>query len=177
MAALASPSVSRTIGRVARSAREELRWEGDLAIARDDRFDVWALDFTRRLGLHDAAVAMLARDVATRTGGLVGARSVEGFGPPPPGRTADVDICCSRPERPPLCIEVELMETLVRRPTLRRLRLLVGHGLDSRVALVADTREHEEQVRSGERLLRAAGLRIPVAAVAPEEDAITGANW
>jgi hypothetical protein len=165
--------VSRTIGPVSRAARKEPR----AAVERDDRFDVWALDFTRRLGLRDEAIALLAEDVAARTGGTVRARGVDGFDPPLPGRTGEVDVCCTRDQRPPFIIEVELLETLVRRPTLRGLRLLVGHGLDTRVALVADPRDHDEQIASGERLLRAAGLRVGVVAVSPPDDAITGADW
>ena len=84
---------------------------------------------------------------------------------------------CERGERPPLCIEVEIVETLVRRSTLKQLVHLVTQGMDARVAIVADPREHGDQMDTAARLLRAAGLRLPVVAVAPREGVITGADW
>lgn len=140
-------------------------------------YEAWILDFNRRLALHDESVALLAADAAARTGWTVRARATPGFEEPPNGRHVATDVRCDRGERPPLCIEVELLETLARRATLRQLRRLLDDGLDARVALVADPDEHEGHIGDASRLLKAAGLRVPVAAVAPRSGAITGADW
>lgn len=140
-------------------------------------YEAWILDFNRRLGLHDEGVALLATDVAARTDWTVRARCTPGFDEPPNGRHVPTDVRCDRGERPPLCIEVEVLEALARRTTLGQLRRLVADGVDARVVLVADRGEHERQIEDAARLLKAAGVRVPVAAVAPTAGAITGADW
>ena len=77
-----------------------------------------------------------------------------------------------------MCFEVELPETLVRRGTVERLRALsADEGLDTRVVLVGDPGEHERQIAETERMLQRAGLSVRVAAIAPAEETITGADW
>lgn len=140
-------------------------------------YGAWILDYNHRLGLHDECVGLLATDVSARTDWTVMARNTPGFDEPTNGRHAAVDVRCERGERSPLCIEVEIVETLVRRSTLKQLVHLVTQGMDARVAIVADPREHGDQMDTAARLLRAAGLRLPVVAVAPREGVITGADW
>lgn len=143
-----------------------------------DAYDLWLEDFSRRLALHDASVAALARDVSLRTRWLVQASGVPEFPPPPPALGVPPDVLCIRDGRPPLCLEVELPETLVRRQTVKRLRMLSERlAFDTRLVLVAPAREHGRSIDEGERLLRRARLDVPVAAIAADEDAITGADW
>jgi hypothetical protein len=133
-------------------------------------------DFERRLALHDDGVLALARDLALRTGWTVRA-GARGFAPPEPraGRPPDV-TCDRRAEGPPVVFEVELPETLVRRETVQRLERLVDGALDTRVVMIADD-DHRVTIRDASRLLRCAGLAIPVAAIAPESEMLTGADW
>jgi hypothetical protein len=141
-------------------------------------YGLWLADFSRRLALHDASVLALARDVAARTRWLVEACGGAEFPEPAPAAGAPPDVLCRREGRPPLCLEVELPETLVRRQTVARLRALTELlAFDTRVVLVAPTAEHGRAIDVGERLLRRARLRLGVAAIAPDEDMITGADW
>lgn len=145
-----------------------------------DGYDAWLEDFQRRLVLHDRAVQALARDLASRTAWRVQARDAPGFPAPDPaarGRSPDV-VCHRGDDATPLCLDVELPETLVRRETVSHLRgLSRGAGYDARVVLVSAPQEHERQIREARRLLRRAGIELPVAALAPEEETITGADW
>ncbi len=72
--------------------------------------------------------------------------------------------------------EVELPETLVRRETVQRLERLVDGALETRVVVIVDD-AHPETIREASRLLRCAGLAIPVAAIAPRSETLTGADW
>jgi hypothetical protein len=147
-------------------------------VERSDAYDIWLADFSRRLALHDASVAALAKDIALRTRWLVQAVGSPDFPAPAPALGAPPDVLCLREGRPPLCLEVELPETLVRRQTVNRLRMLSDRmAFDTRLVLVAPAREHGRRIDEGERLLRRARLKIPVAAIAADEDAITGADW
>jgi hypothetical protein len=85
--------------------------------------------------------------------------------------------CLRGGHSPPLCFEVELPETLVRRATLQRLRALVDRATEPRVVLVAEASQHERAIAEAERMLRRAGLPLTVAAIAPREETITGADW
>lgn len=76
-----------------------------------------------------------------------------------------------------ICFEVELPETLVRTTTVRRLRALAGTEFEPRIVLVAASSTHERQIAEARRMLTRAGLPLEVAAIAPEEDTITGADW
>lgn len=137
----------------------------------------WLSDFERRLALHDDGVAALARDLASRTPWAVHA-GAPGFAPPPPRAGRPPDVQCDRGiETPPVVFEVELPETLVRRATVQRLRTLVDGALETRVVMIADDRDHPETIREASRLLRCAGLTIPVAAIAPQSETLTGADW
>lgn len=136
----------------------------------------WLRDFERRLALHDEGVAALARDLASRTRWDVRA-DAPGFPPPAPRAGRPPDVVCERgAERPPVVFEVELPETLVRRDTVRRLARLVDGAADTRVVLIADD-AHHDTIRDASRLLRRAGLDIPVAALAPRNATLTGADW
>jgi hypothetical protein len=64
----------------------------------------------------------------------------------------------------------------VRRDTVRRLARLVDGAADTRVVLIADD-AHHDTIRDASRLLRRAGLDIPVAALAPRNATLTGADW
>lgn len=75
-----------------------------------------------------------------------------------------------------MVFEVELPETLVRRETVRRLRTLVDGAMETRVVMIADD-DHSETIREASRLLRCIGLDIPVAAISPRSDTLTGADW
>lgn len=143
-----------------------------------DSYDAWLADFRRRLAQHDAGVALLARDIASRTPWTVHAKAPPDFDAPPPtaGRPADVH-CVRGGTTRPLCFEVELPETLVRRDTVKRLRALTLTGIEPRVCLVADSDAHTRQITEARRMLRRAGLPLSVAAIAPGEDTITGADW
>ena len=133
-------------------------------------------DFERRLALHDDGVAALARDLALRTGWTVRA-GAPGFAPPEPRAGRPPDVLCDRgAAASPVVFEVELPETLVRRETVRRLGRLMDGALETRVVLIADG-SHHETIRDASRLLRSAGLDIPVAAIAPQSETLTGADW
>ncbi len=142
-----------------------------------DSYDAWLVDFRRRLALHDAGVAALARDLASRTRWTVRAVGSEEFSAPPPTAGQPPDVLCERGATRPICFEVELPETLVRRATVARLRALSETGLEPRVVLVADPYHHERQIDEARRLLHRAGIPLEVAAIAPEEATITGADW
>jgi hypothetical protein len=73
--------------------------------------------------------------------------------------------------------EVELPETLVRRETVRRLSTLVNGALETRVVMIADDEDHDETIREARRLLRCVGLEIPIVALSPRTDTLTGADW
>lgn len=134
-------------------------------------------DFERRLSLHDAGVALLAKDIAARTRWRVRA-GTPGFEPPPVRAGTVPDVVCDRGvDHPPVVFEVELPETLVRRETVRRLSRLVEGAVDARVVLIVDGPDHDGAITDGRRLLRSAGLDIPVAAVSPGTDTLTGADW
>lgn len=143
-----------------------------------DTYDAWLADFQSRLAQHDAGVGALARDLASRTPWTVLARGHDGFPPPPPTAGEPADVHCVRgAERRPICFEVELPETLVRRTTVCRLRDLALTGIEPRVVLVAAPGEHERRIAEARRLLGRAGLPLEVAAISPEEETITGADW
>ena len=91
-----------------------------------DSYDAWLVDFRRRLALHDAGVAALARDLALRTKWTVHAMGSEEFAAPPPTAGQPPDVLCERGSTRPLCFEVELPETLVRRTTVDRLRAITS---------------------------------------------------
>ena len=147
-------------------------------VERSDAYDVWLADFSRRLALHDASVAALAKDISLRTRWVVQAVGTDDFPAPPPALGAPPDVLCLREGRPPLCLEVELPETLVRRQTVSRLRMLSERmAFDTRIVLVAPAGEHGRRIDECERLLRRARLNVPVTAIAADEDAITGADW
>jgi hypothetical protein len=107
------------------------------------------------------------------------ASDVEGFDPPEPVEGGAPDIVCLRGgDLPPLCIEVELPETLVRKETLTRLRALVDdRGFDLRLVLIAGSEEHPHCIHQGRRMLTRAGIWTPVAALDPDEEILTGADW
>jgi hypothetical protein len=143
-----------------------------------DTYTDWLADFRRRLALHDAGVDALARDLAERTPWTVRAAGSGRFRRPPvrAGRPSDV-FCEVRPGSA-ICFEVELPETLVRRPTMARLRALSDDAdVEARVVLVGDTGDHERQIAETARMLRRAGLAVRVAAIAPADETITGADW
>lgn len=101
-----------------------------------------------------------------------------GFSPPPPAAGSPPDVLCERGrDTRPICFEVELPETLVRTVTVRRLRALTGTEFEPRVVLVGASSGHERQIAEARRMLSRAGLPLRVAAIAPEEDTITGADW
>jgi hypothetical protein len=143
-----------------------------------DTYDAWLADFRSRLAQHDAGVAALARDLASRTPWTVLAKDSPEFSAPPPTAGAPADVHCVRgSERRPICFEVELPETLVRRATVDRLRALALTGIEPRVVLVGSPAAHERQIAEARRMLERAGLGLEVAAIAPEEETITGADW
>lgn len=137
----------------------------------------WLKDFERRLALHDEGVAALARDLVARTSWNVRAEA-PGFAPPTPHAGRAPDVQCDRgAETPPVVFEVELPETLVRRETVRRLSTLVERELETRVVMIADDDDHAETIREAGRLLLCVGLDIPIAAISPHSDTLTGADW
>ncbi len=77
----------------------------------------------------------------------------------------------------PVVFEVELPETLVRRETVRRLGALIHGELDTRLVVIADDDDHAHTIRHTEHLLHTVGLSIPVAALAPDSEVLTGADW
>lgn len=102
----------------------------------------------------------------------------EEFPPPPPAAGLPPDVLCERGrDTHPICFEVELPETLVRRATVIRLMALTRSGVEPRVVLVGASSGHERQIAETRRMLRRAGLALEVAAIAPEEETITGADW
>jgi hypothetical protein len=137
----------------------------------------WLKDFERRLALHDDGVAALARDLAARTPWQVQA-GAPGFPAPTPRAGRPPDVQCDRGvASPPVVFEVELPETLVRRETVRRLSTLVNGALETRVVMIADDEDHDETIREARRLLRCVGLEIPIVALSPHTDTLTGADW
>jgi len=122
-------------------------------------------------------VALIARDLASRTPWRVHA-GVDGF-PAPHVTGKDVpDILCERGrDTPPVAVEVELPETLVRRDTIRRLRDYVDAAVDIHVAVIADVDEHPDAIADTRRMLQCVGLEIPVAAIAPDHSHVTGSAW
>ena len=143
-----------------------------------DTYDAWHADFRTRLAQHDAGVAALARDIASRTTWTVHAMGSPGFSDPPATAGHPADVHCERGAMtPPICFEVELPETLVRRSTVARLRALTLVGIEPRVVLVGAPSEHERQIAEARRMLARAGLPLAVAAIAPGEETITGADW
>lgn len=101
------------------------------------------------------------------------------FTPPPPAAGRPPDVLCDRgAEDRSLCFEVELPETLVRRETVNRLRrLALNPALEPRLVLVGASGAHARQIAEARRMLRRAGLPLAVAAIAPDEETITGADW
>lgn len=143
-----------------------------------DDYASWLADFRRRLAQHDAGVDALARDLASRTAWTVRASGSKGFRRPPVKAGRPPDVFCEVDPGGAICFEVELPETLVRRPTLARLRALsVDDQVEPRVVLVGAPDEHAAQIAATERMLRRAGLALKVAAIAPAEETITGADW
>lgn len=137
-------------------------------------FEEWLVDYHRRLARREDCVTAIARDIASSTDWTVRARGAPGFRPPH-GDNRDVE--CERGASPRYCLTVEVMESLVRRETLRRLQRLTCEGHDSRVVLVADEEDHEQAIAGARRLLERAGLRLPVVAISPDRPTITGADW
>jgi hypothetical protein len=139
----------------------------------------WLADFQRRLSLHDRGVRALAEDIADRTRWRVRARNAPGFEPPEHDAPSGPDILCLRGgDTPPLCLEIELPETMVRKETLARLRALVDQrGYDLRVVLIADAEGHERCIHEAHRMLARAGIWTPVAALDTEQETLTGADW
>lgn len=143
-----------------------------------DTYAAWLADFRRRLAQHDAGVDALARDLASRTRWTVRAAGSRGFRSPPPRAGRPPDVLCEVQPGNAILFEVELPETLLRRPTLARLRALSEDArVEPRVVLVGPPEEHERQIVRTERMLRMAGLDLRVAAIAPAEETITGADW
>jgi hypothetical protein len=143
-----------------------------------DSFPAWLADFRRRLAQHDAGVDALARDLASRTPWTVRAAGSRRFRRPPVTAGRPPDVFCEVPRGAAICFEVELPETLVRRTTMERLRVLTAEeALETRVVLVGDPDDHERQIAETERMLLRAGLPVRVAAIAPAEETITGADW
>ena len=144
-----------------------------------DTYSPWLADFQRRLALHDAGVAALAADIASRTDWLVQSAVAPGVDDPPETIAGAPDVLCARGAlHPPIWFEVELPETLVRRETVRRLtRLERAELVEARVVLVSPAERHQEHIADGRRLLMRIGLTLPVLAIAPEEEAITGSDW
>jgi hypothetical protein len=61
---------------------------------------------------------------------------------------------------------------------MERLRALgADETVETRVVLVGDPVEHARQIAETERMLSRAGLQLRVAAIAPAEETITGADW
>jgi len=143
-----------------------------------DTYDAWLVDFRGRLAQHDAGVAALARDLASRTPWTVLVRDDPDFSEPPPTAGAPADVHCERgADRRPICFEVELPETLVRRSTVTRLRALSLTGIEPRVVLVGAPSAHGRQISEARRMLMCAGLALDVAAICPSDATITGADW
>jgi hypothetical protein len=143
-----------------------------------DSYAAWLADFHRRLAQHDAGVDALARDLASRTPWTVRASGSRAFRRPPVKAGRPSDVFCEVEPGSAICFEVELPETLVRRPALARLRALNEVvDVEPRVVLVGAPEDHERQIAETRRMLRRAGLPVKVAAIAPAEETITGADW
>lgn len=144
-----------------------------------DTYSPWLADFQRRLALHDAGVAALADDIASRTDWLVQSAVAADVPDPPDTIAGAPDVLCGRgPTLRPVWFEVELPETLVRREVVRRLtRLERAELVHARVVLVSPAALHEDHVPEARRLLMRVGLTLDVLAIAPEEGMITGADW
>jgi hypothetical protein len=100
------------------------------------------------------------------------------FSVPPDTAGQPPDVHCERGSTTrPICFEVELPETLVRRATVDRLRALDVLGIEPRVVLVATPAQHERSISEARRMLARAGLVLEVAAIDPREATITGADW
>jgi hypothetical protein len=141
-------------------------------------YDAWLADFRLRLAQHDAGVEALADDLTSRTTWTVRANAAAGAGEPSPDADRPPDVLCERGwARPPIWFEVELPETLVRRATVERLRALSRAVVEPRVVLVVPSEEHERLIAGASRMLGRAGLPLAVAAIAPDERTITGADW
>ncbi|MBJ7457103.1 MAG: hypothetical protein JHC74_13690 [Thermoleophilia bacterium] len=65
----------------------------------------------------------------------------------------------------------------MRRTTVMRLRSLALSGAEPRVVLLASPEAHERRIAEARRMLLRAGLPVEVAAIAPDEETITGADW
>jgi hypothetical protein len=143
-----------------------------------DTYAAWLADFRRRLAEHDDGVDALARDLASRTRWTVRASGGRGFPRPPVRAGRPPDVFCEVEPGSAICFEVELPETLVRRPTLARLRALgEDEEVEPRVVLVGRPEDHERQIEASGRMLRRAGLDLKVVAIAPSRNTITGADW
>ena len=142
-----------------------------------DTYTAWLADFCRRLAQHDAGVDALARDLASRTPWTVRASGSREFRRPPLRAGRPPDVFCEVQPGSTICFEC-VPETLVRRPTLARLRALSEVAdVEPRIVLVGAPWDHERQIAETERMLRRAGLDVRVAAIAPAEATITGADW
>lgn len=97
----------------------------------------------------------------------------------PPAIDQPPDVLCEVGRgSPAIWFEVELPETLVRRATVARLRALARNAaIEPRLVLVGEPEGHERQIAEARRMLRRAGLPMGIAAIAPEEETITGADW
>jgi hypothetical protein len=140
-------------------------------------YDDWLADFRLRLAQHDAGVEALADDLSSRTEWTVRARGGAPVADPSPDADHPPDVLCERGWAPPIYFEVELPETLVRRATVQRLRALFQAQVEPRVVLVVASELHERGIADARRMLGRAGLPLAVAAIAPEERTITGADW
>ena len=102
-----------------------------------------------------------------------------GFSPPPSAAGQPPDVLCERGgDARPICFEVELPETLVRRTTVLRLRSLALTGVGAPGgAASASPRRTSASIAEARRMLLRAGLPVEVAAIAPDEETITGADW
>jgi hypothetical protein len=140
-------------------------------------YDAWLADFRLRLAQHDAGVEALADDLSSRTTWKVRAHGGAPDADPPPDADRPPDVLCERGSAPPIYFEVELPETLVRRATVQRLRALSRAPVEPRVVLVVASELHERRIAAARRMLERAGLSLAVAAIAPDERTITGADW
>jgi hypothetical protein len=143
-----------------------------------DSYAAWLADFRRRLAQHDVGVDALARDLASRTSWTVRASGSRRFRRPPLCAGRPPDVFCEVEPGADICFEVELPETLVRRATVARLQALsADEEFDARVVRGGEPDDHQRQIAATERMLRRAGLTVKVAAIAPDQETITGADW
>ena len=144
-----------------------------------DSYAAWLADFRRRLAQHDAGVDALARDLASRTPWTVRASGSRAFRRPPVKAGRPSDVFCEVEPGSAICFEVELPETLVRRPAARAAAGAErGWWTWSRASSWWATRR-TTSARSPRRdgCCGRAGLPVKVAAIAPAEETITGADW